>query len=305
MPKRIRNIVVGVASVQRPDPVLLPALRLARRLDATLHVVHAFLLADPLLEAYARLGYLGTRTLEGYGRDFQKALETQVAALDAGARVQVRAVAGSAAPVLVEVADEVEADLIVTGGTRRGAIARTLMGATAQQVLRGSHTPVLMLRGELERVERVLLTTDLSRSSAQVLEIGIGIGGALAARPLAQKVLFVVANTLAPLTIDQDVMHDVAGREFRGFLEENGLAERAEECLRSGDPAREIAAEAEEWGADLVVLGTHGRRGASRLLLGSVAETALRSTEASVLVVPSSVHVAREEQEVGAAAATV
>lgn len=57
--------------------------------------------------------------------------------------------------------------------------------------------------------------------------------------------------------------------------------------MRLGDPAREIAAEAREWDADLLVLGTHARSGAARVLLGSVAEGALRSARCSVLVVPA------------------
>jgi nucleotide-binding universal stress UspA family protein len=58
-------------------------------------------------------------------------------------------------------------------------------------------------------------------------------------------------------------------------------------CVRFGDPAEAVVHEARTWSADLLVLGTHGRRGAARLLLGSVAETVLRHAPCSVLVVPS------------------
>lgn len=44
--------------------------------------------------------------------------------------------------------------------------------------------------------------------------------------------------------------------------------------------------EAEDWRADLIVLGTHGRRGARRVFLGSVAETVLRHAPCAALVVP-------------------
>ncbi|MEJ8813192.1 universal stress protein [Variovorax ureilyticus] len=46
-----------------------------------------------------------------------------------------------------------------------------------------------------------------------------------------------------------------------------------------------VAAEAREWGADLIVLGTHGRRGAKRLMLGSDAERILRVAPVPVLLV--------------------
>ena len=52
-----------------------------------------------------------------------------------------------------------------------------------------------------------------------------------------------------------------------------------------GKPAREIARVAEETGASLLVVGTHGRRGAERLLLGSVAETLVRTAPCPVLTI--------------------
>ncbi|HET8541291.1 MAG TPA: universal stress protein [Anaeromyxobacter sp.] len=61
-----------------------------------------------------------------------------------------------------------------------------------------------------------------------------------------------------------------------------------------GDPAVEIARFADEEGIDLVVLGTHGRTGLSRLVLGSVAERVLRRAPVPVLVIRDHVRLARE-----------
>jgi putative phosphoribosyl transferase len=58
--------------------------------------------------------------------------------------------------------------------------------------------------------------------------------------------------------------------------------------LREGLPWREIVAAATESGADLVVVGSHGRRGAAHFLLGSVAERVVRASPARVLTVPGS-----------------
>jgi nucleotide-binding universal stress UspA family protein len=60
------------------------------------------------------------------------------------------------------------------------------------------------------------------------------------------------------------------------------------------DVASVLFRESRTWGADLVVLGTHGRRGIERLLLGSTAETFLRKSVVPVLVIPS-----REGAELG------
>ncbi|WP_435114882.1 universal stress protein [Halolamina sp. C58] len=59
----------------------------------------------------------------------------------------------------------------------------------------------------------------------------------------------------------------------------------AEEHVRAGQPALAIRDAIEEIGADLVVMGSHGRSGISRALLGSVAEKVLRKTKIPVLVV--------------------
>jgi nucleotide-binding universal stress UspA family protein len=60
---------------------------------------------------------------------------------------------------------------------------------------------------------------------------------------------------------------------------------RGETTLRRGDPRKEVVEEAEEWGADLIVLGSHGRTGIKRLLMGSVSESVMRHAPCSVEVV--------------------
>jgi nucleotide-binding universal stress UspA family protein len=60
---------------------------------------------------------------------------------------------------------------------------------------------------------------------------------------------------------------------------------RAERLLREGDAAAEILRSAVEANADLIVMGTHGRTGLERLLLGSVAEHVLRKAPCPLLIV--------------------
>jgi len=64
---------------------------------------------------------------------------------------------------------------------------------------------------------------------------------------------------------------------------------KAETTVRQGDPRSEIVTEARDWGADLVVLGSHGRTGIKRLVMGSVAEYVVRHA-------PCSVEVARQRE---------
>jgi nucleotide-binding universal stress UspA family protein len=62
--------------------------------------------------------------------------------------------------------------------------------------------------------------------------------------------------------------------------------------LRDGRPAEEILATAREWDATFIVIGTHGRSGLTRLLMGSTAEAVLRHAPCPVLIVPGVAHVA-------------
>ena len=56
--------------------------------------------------------------------------------------------------------------------------------------------------------------------------------------------------------------------------------------MRLGLAATEILAEAKEWEADLLVMGTYGTTGLSRFLIGSVAETVARNAPCDVLLIP-------------------
>lgn len=72
-------------------------------------------------------------------------------------------------------------------------------------------------------------------------------------------------------------------REAKDRLEVRGADVRAERRLEEGDPVGEILRVAREIGASLIVLGTHGRTGLSRLLMGSVAEQVVRNAPCPVL----------------------
>ena len=73
--------------------------------------------------------------------------------------------------------------------------------------------------------------------------------------------------------------------ELIGWLHAQGIQTDYEPQVSDGDPATEILHMAHEMNCDLIVMGTHGRKGLSRLLMGSVAEEVLRKAQCPVLVV--------------------
>jgi len=291
MPYPIHRIVAGIATPTGHDPVLAPAIALAERLGAELHVVHTYDLPLPVAESYTPLGLLTPEMGQRYGESLREALAAQVQAATRSEHVHAHAVLSEGGHTLSTVADELGADLLIVGATRHGTLARNLLGTTAERVIRASKVPVLVLREPVHtRPERVLLTTDLSRFSAAIHETGVEVVAALFpdATPTLRSLLVVWYDVTLPPPLRRETLEESAQAELERFLAARRVPERpVEGVVRVGEPAKEIVAEAMGWGADLLVLGTHGRRGVSRFVLGSVAGASVRSALCNVLVIPA------------------
>jgi len=284
-----KTIVAGVSELGAYDLSLRTALELGRRSGATVHLVHAFEL-PPLMGAApgADLGY--AEQWVRLGPELQAGLEEAARPLRGDAPVVCHAVAGPAAAVIRDLADETGAGLVVVGAAHAGRMRQAFLGITAQRVLRAVHAPVLVVREPLRGVPpRVLLTTDLSPLSAAVHERGLDAVEAFLGPELeAVRSLVVAAFGFVSPPLSADTLADAAMQELREFLAaRRSRAGAVEPAVRTdGAPAAEIVAEAAEWEADVLVVGTHARHGADRLLLGSTAEACMRDAPCNVLAAP-------------------
>lgn len=286
----IGSLVVGIADAEGDDPLLAPALELARRMGAALHLVHAF--DPPELPWTLHLwgGELETDYLRPHVRAVRARLEARAAAIDPAVRVRVHVVHGAPETAIRNVAAEAGAALVLVGPTRRLGVAWRLLGTTAQRVVRTVDVPVLVLRTQRPlALRRVLLTADLSPLSGQVHRAALNLLPALGTGEVgAYRSLLVLGHSAeACQSPGEPAAADRGAAELRRFVAEHTPpAAHPDPVVRTGDPAREILSEAVRWGADLVVLGTHGRSGAPRWLLGSVAEAVVRAATTHLLVVP-------------------
>lgn len=100
------------------------------------------------------------------------------------------------------------------------------------------------------------------------------------------EVLPVKGELGIPVQVVESATREDVDRRLRELLDAGGVTPNAVAIARTGDPSKTIVEEAVSNKADLVVMGTHGRRGFNRLLLGSVTESVLRHAPCPVLTVP-------------------
>lgn len=291
MPDRIRSIVAGLADPAAPDLGVQAAVELARSTGAVLHLVHALPPALPrggavddgseseVLGAYA--AYLRTRTLPLLRKS------------GPGPVIEVHARDQEPHAALLAVSARVGADLVVVGAAphRRPGFGR--LGITARRVVRRALRPVLLVRSGYAPPRRVLASTDLAPSSRRILRAALEVLGALAASPPPTvRVVWMMGAGVVPPPLPRDTLEQAGRAALERFLDDLGAGDRVEGSLHVGAPAEGILREAIAWGADLVVLGTHGRRGMRRIAMGSVAESVLAALTCNALVIPPGVYAA-------------
>lgn len=139
------------------------------------------------------------------------------------------------------------------------------------------------------RFQRVLVAVDGSEFSAHALEVASSLATALSAEIGLVHVIdvkLVSSETGVPAGQQWAILR-TAGQ---GLLDTAAAAIPGRphpwKFLREGAPWKEIVEAAREWPSDLIVVGTHGRSGATRLLFGSTAEGVARHASCPVVVVP-------------------
>ena len=137
---------------------------------------------------------------------------------------------------------------------------------------------------------RIMVATDFSASSEAAANAGMSLALAYAAEVILVHVVSFVYYDVAYANIrgaEDEARRSAEKRlaEIAATMEARHLKVRT--LVRAGKAGESIADAAHEEGADLVVVGTHGRHGLNRLLLGSVAERVVRLAPCHVLTVKS------------------
>lgn len=199
-----------------------------------------------------------------------------------------KAVEGPPFEVIVDTAQHGRFDLIVMGRRGLNRFERALMGSVTARVIGHAETDVLVVPREATLSwERILVPTDGSRHSRAAVEKAIELARTYQSRLDVISVVdaaeeFQFAETPGNLRELLRAQARKAVEEARALAAAGG--EAAEGFVLEGAAHEAIAALARDRKTSVVVMGSHGRSGLRRLLLGSVAEKVIGAVGCPVLV---------------------
>lgn len=203
---------------------------------------------------------------------------------------------GRPASVIIETAERAFADLVVVGSRGHGLVASMLLGSVSAEVVDHAPCPVLVARRP--SVRRVIVALDgspLAEGLLAAVEAATFLVGAkievvsVAPSTVPSPAVVLAGNTGMPLSWYEESAEAVHGAMDKTAaaaadrLKAAGLDATSRVLL--GDPADELISYGADADVDLIVMGSHGRTGLSRLLLGSVVRNVLLHSHASLLVV--------------------
>ncbi|MGG5823863.1 universal stress protein [Falsiroseomonas sp. HW251] len=215
-----------------------------------------------------------------------------------GLHPRLRVEIGDAFDAIIRIADEEAVDLIVMGEHRKRLLLDMFVGTTVERVIRRGRWPVLMVNRPAERPQlRVLAAIDMSEHSAQALRAAVRLGFTARGDPTVfhafeqpSRGSMMLSDLSADAIAEQTAATAAQTQEELGrYLAGLDLSLTPAILLEEGAPMEALRRVVERVSPDLVVIGTRGQGTLRRLLLGSVAEEALRTLDCDVLAVPPEV----------------
>lgn len=285
----LERIVCATDFGEASQAALRFAASLARTFGSTLDVVHAWYVSAELPHERASLRH----DVVVASRDAGHAkLDAAVAGLvGSGVRAAPALIEGPTDRAIREYAAARKADLLVVGTRATKKVAHALLGSTAERLLRTSEVPVLVVpegtvTDEAQRFApaEILVPTDLSPGSGEVLRLATSIGARVGARVVTVHAWdvpsYYVEDGEAMRATEQRIPEHVAA-----WMEETFGATKpdVEKLVVRGDPHEVVSEIVRLRRPGLVMMATAGRAGLERFMLGSVTEWALRTLGVPVL----------------------
>ena len=282
----VHNLLLATDLSSRCDRALDRAVQLLQSWEAKLLVVHA---VDPTYAArYAKI----TKELPSWRRpeDYRivaarrLSMDLAIDKIDA----EVYVAEGIPHEVVLEAARRENSNLVITGLGREEPLARTQFGSTLDKLLQELTVPLMIVRRRVRGPYRhVVVATDFSLASQRALKTAIRWFGD------AQVTLFHAYEGAGSRgdALANEAWNKIANDQCDSFLAEMALEpsvmQRLHRVIDKGRPEALLHDYVSHKEIDLVVLGTHGRSGFLKKMLGSTAEHLLHILECDTMVVQS------------------
>lgn len=287
--EELRAICVGTNFSPESEAAVQSAVNLARSFGATLNVV-TVIEPPPLYQRILSPVQSKLVPLENLAANARQRL-TELTSEPSFKGVSTTCEARTGAPYveIITAARACRAGLLVVGAKHRGAVERLLLGHTTERVLQKASMPVLVAKKALPATPKVLLSpTDFSPSSRPAVLRAVELARRWEARlvllhvvePIAQTYVWPAEPAAVELFLVEPEDLKPEWENFLSGMELDGV--RWEQRTLQGYAASTITATASEVGADLIVMGTHGRSGLMHALLGSIAERVAREAPCGV-----------------------
>ena len=276
---------------------LTMGLNLARRMGAEVHVLHVEVLhADPLVRASTQpvKAEVLRKRVEEEVYEFKSLSEGIVMFFAVGRDI-------APGPIIVEYTNEHDIDLVVMGTHGRRGFRRFLLGSVTEEVMRHAPCPVLTVPRRKDRpaapfgIRRILVPTDFSEHAEEALayakELAVLFNAQidlLHAVAIPAQVTFYDTG-LFSIYEYQPQLEAYADEQLKLFYENSGGPDikRVTYTVSYEPEADSISRFADENNCDLVVMGTHGRSGMERFLMGNVTAKTVRHIHTPVFIVKS------------------
>lgn len=278
-------ILIPTDGEEATTPAIEHGLRIAEKTDATVHALYvvdippiggesAELSLEPLVSRLKAEGKEATEDIAIQARDY-------------GLDVRETVERGAPFQAILDYAEAHDIDLIAMGTGERRDIESYFLGSTARKVTRLSRAPVLTVRASKEKFstdyKSILLAVDGTQGSQRAIDTCERFARDFDA---LVHIVYVVdsriarAGSLVALmeSDGKQICSDVASRMKRVDIDS------ISELLR-GRPAEQILSYADNHDINCIVVGTHGRTGLDRFVMGSVAEKVVRRATKPVLTV--------------------
>ncbi|MBX9690951.1 MAG: universal stress protein [Cyanobacteria bacterium] len=208
---------------------------------------------------------------------------------------------GRTVPELLKLSEEWPAHLILCGSHGRRGVSRFIMGSVSRAMLLNSRCAVRIVR-TCQRSDadtpamNVLVAIDESEHSKHLIDHVMALPWPSGTRfkclhvvPEFASEVFLEPDSGVATTLAEHYAEEVERHKKWVYSEAGKLNDRFEQAVASGElvigePRERILETAQQWPADLIMLGSHGRRGLERLTLGSVSETVAMYAACSVEV---------------------